>query len=53
MKNNRGLAIGDRFYVLREGEGVLSSKPPEHKLKLPWFEGRRNGRERKSLAASR
>jgi enediyne biosynthesis protein E4 len=25
----------DRFYMLREGEGVASSKPPEQKVKLP------------------
>ena len=25
----------DRFYVVREGDGVISSKPPEQKVKLP------------------
>jgi len=25
----------DRFYVVREGQGVISSKPPEHSAKLP------------------
>ena len=25
----------DRFYVVREGDGVISSKPPESKVKLP------------------
>jgi hypothetical protein len=25
----------DRFYVVREGEGVVSSKAPEHNVKLP------------------
>ena len=25
----------DRFYVVREGQGVVSSKPPEHGVKLP------------------
>jgi hypothetical protein len=25
----------DRFYVVREGKGVVSSKPAEHKAKLP------------------
>ena len=25
----------DRFYVVREGDGVISSKPPEPKVKLP------------------
>jgi len=25
----------DRFYVVREGQGVVSSKPPEHAVKLP------------------
>jgi hypothetical protein len=25
----------DRFYVVREGQGVVSSKPPEHTVKLP------------------
>jgi hypothetical protein len=25
----------DRFYVVRKGEGVVSSKPSEHRVKLP------------------
>ena len=25
----------DRFYVVREGDGVISSTPPEQKVKLP------------------
>jgi hypothetical protein len=25
----------DRFYVVREGQGVISSKLPEHRVKLP------------------
>jgi hypothetical protein len=25
----------DRFYVVREGQGVVSSKPSEHRVKLP------------------
>ena len=25
----------DRFYNVREGQGVISSKPPEHRVKLP------------------
>ena len=25
----------DRFYVVREGRGVISSTPPEHRVKLP------------------
>jgi hypothetical protein len=25
----------DRFYVVREGQGVVSSKPWEHRVKLP------------------
>jgi hypothetical protein len=25
----------DRFYVVREGQGVISSKPPEHSTNLP------------------
>jgi len=25
----------DRFYVVREGQGVVSSKPPENRAKLP------------------
>ena len=25
----------DRFYVVREGQGIVSSKPPEHRVKLP------------------
>src|SRR5246500_4400552 len=25
----------DRYYVVREGQGVVSSKPPEHRVKLP------------------
>jgi enediyne biosynthesis protein E4 len=30
----RNLAA-DCFYIVREGQGVISSKPPEHRLKLP------------------
>jgi hypothetical protein len=25
----------DRFYVVREGQGVVSSNPSEHRVKLP------------------
>ena len=25
----------DRFYVVREGQGIVSSKPSEHGVKLP------------------
>jgi hypothetical protein len=25
----------DRFYVVRKGQGVVSSKPAEHSVKLP------------------
>jgi enediyne biosynthesis protein E4 len=27
--------IADRFYVVRQGQGVVSSKPPVHRVKFP------------------
>jgi hypothetical protein len=34
-KETLGNLAADRFYVVREGQGVISNKPAEHSVKLP------------------